>query len=345
MKSNLSPTNEFQTRLCYSLVADIMERVERDLIEVSATRFLHNYSWSYGKRLRPIVFLLSNLSMRTATTRPLEIKGRESQFASAIELLHEASLIHADSTDKKGVECSQSPLQKIHDQGLSLLISDYLIFQGLKLILDAADSGEDDFLAKELANARISIARAEVERLERYLNRDGIYDRMSTANYFGIIANKTAAFFSGCSEAGAALGGADNEQRKNFREFGVNLGLLLHMMDDMLELLGEESIAKKNLKNTMNEGFVTLPIIHAWELYPNHNILEKLANNEAINGEDTEKLYSMIVDENVIYTCKNTIQKHINKITINLEAMPKNVYSLGLADILEYVKHGVVLQL
>ena len=339
MKSSLSPVNEFKARLCYTLVSDIMERVERELLEVKAIQFLNNYSWAYGKRLRPIVFLLSNLSMRTATTRSLVTSARESQFASAIELLHEASLIHDDIVDKSNLRRGKPTLQVTHGDGLSLLIGDYLIFQGLKLILDAAESQEDIYLAKELANAGLSIAHGEAEQLDRYLNQDSIDERMSMENYLGIIAKKTAAFFSGCSEAGAALGGADIEVRKNFREFGMNLGLLFQMMDDMMDILGDETIAKKSLKNNINEGTITLPIIHAWTLYPNHHQLEKLAKKQEVDAQDAEIIYNMLSEKNVILACKNTLQEYIDKITISLTIMPTNIYSMGLADIFDYVKH------
>ena len=244
MKNNVSLEKEFETRLCYSLISDTMKDVEQDLIKVKATRFLHNYPWSYGKRLRPMVFLLSNLSMRAATTRSLDVSARESQFASAIELLHEASLVYGDVVDKNKAERGNPMLQMMHDKGVSLLISDFLVFQGLKLILDAADFSDDIFLAKELENARVSISRAEAKRLERYLNQGSIYERMNMESYVDIIANKTAAFFSGCSEAGAALGGAGIEERKKFRKFGINLGILFHMMDDMVDMLGDESIVE-----------------------------------------------------------------------------------------------------
>ena len=338
MKNNLTPINEFQTRLCYSLVSDIMERVERDLIQLKAIRFLHDYSWAYGKRLRPIIFLLSNLSMRASTTRSLQTNDRESQFASAIELLHEASLIHDDIVDNSHLRRGKPTLQITHGEGLSLLIGDYLIFQGIKLILDAAESREDIFLAKELANAGLSIAHGEAEQLDRYLNQDSIDDRMSMTNYLGIIAKKTAAFFSGCSEAGAALGGADIDVRKNFREFGMNLGLLFQMMDDMMDILGDESVAKKSLKNNINEGTVTLPFIHAWKLYPQHDELSKLANKQTITADESEIIYNMLSEKNVLEACKNTVQEYINKIADSLSMMPQNIYSMGLADMFDYEK-------
>ena len=229
-------------------------------------------------------------------------------------------------------------MQVTHGEGLSLLIGDYLIFQGLKLILDAAESREDIFLAKELANAGLSIAHGEAEQLDRYLNQNNIDDRMSMDNYLGIIAKKTAAFFAGCSEAGAALGGADIEVRKNFREFGMNLGLLFQMMDDMMDILGDESVAKKSLKNNINEGTVTLPIIHAWMLYPSHEDLKKLAHKQHVNPDSAETIYKLLSDKNVLSSCKNTLQEYIEKIASNLTKMPQNIYSMGLADIFDYVK-------
>lgn len=338
MARSKNTADEFHTYLCYSLVADILEKVEHHLHEVKAIRILNNHHWTGGKRLRPIVFLLSNLSMREANARCLENHDRETLFASSVELLHEASLIHDDIVDKSDVRRGQPTMQMTHGEGLSLLIGDYLIFQGLKLILDAAESHEDIKLAKELANTGLSIAHGEAEQLNRYLNQDSVDIRMSMENYFGIIAKKTAAFFAGCAEAGAALGGADVEVRKNYREFGMNLGLLFQMMDDMMDVYGDVSLAQKSLKNNIGEGTVTLPMIHAWKLYPNHEELNKLGTRQAIHPDSARTIYQLLADENVLTACKETIQEYIDKVVSCLAIMPRNIYTMGLADLFDYIK-------
>ena len=71
--------NSFQHRLCYTLVADILKQVEVELLEVKSIRFLCDYPWKSGKRLRPIVFLLSYLSVALEKRNPVDIDGRASR--------------------------------------------------------------------------------------------------------------------------------------------------------------------------------------------------------------------------------------------------------------------------
>lgn len=338
MKTVTLPANDLQQCLCYSLVAEAMEQVEANLRSVKAVRFLAKHSWAHGKRLRPIIFLLANLSLRAADNASTAIGAREAKLACAIELLHEASLIHDDLVDRSNLRRGKPTLQMTHGEGLSLLIGDYLIFTGLKLVLDAAATNEDIILAKELASAGLDVAHGEAEQLDRYLNQDDPVNRMSLDNYLGIIAKKTAAFFAGCAEAGAALGGGDVKIRENYRAFGMNLGLVFQMMDDLLDLLGDEQVAKKTLKNNINEGTITLPIIHAWRLDPQHNLLTKLANKKPINGKEAQIIYHLLAAPQVIAACKTTLQEYIEQTNNYLALMPKNIYSLGLADLFEYIK-------
>lgn len=338
MLSSKAPGNEFNSRLCHSLVSDVLVEVEHRLFELKAINILNKHPWASGKRLRPIIFLLSNLSMRVANIRPLQMRERETLFASAIELLHEASLIHDDIVDKSDVRRGKPTLQMTHGEGLSLLIGDYLIFQGLKLILDAAESHEDIILARELANTGLNIAHGEAEQLNLYLNQDRDEVRMSIENYLGIIAKKTAAFFAGCAEAGAALGGADVSLRSIYREFGMNLGLLFQMMDDMMDIFGDETLAQKSLKNNLGEGTVTLPMIHAFELYPNHHELQKIGTKQPINPDSARTIYTVLADQKVISACKDTVNEYIEKVVNGLAKMPKNIYTMGLGDLFDYIK-------
>jgi geranylgeranyl pyrophosphate synthase len=338
MENNNIQDASFRSRLCYSLVAEVMDQVERELLEVKTIQFLQHFTWSHGKRLRPIVFLLSNFSMRAYCSRSLVINKRESRFASAIELLHEASLIHDDLVDKSELRRGNPTLQMTHGEGLSLLVGDYMIFQSLKLILDAAESKQDILLARELADTGIHIAHGEAEQLERYLHQRDTHERMNINNYIGIIAKKTAAFFAGCAEAGAAIGGGEVEMRSIFRDFGMNLGLLFQMQDDMMDIYGNEKSAQKSLKNNISEGTMTLPLIHAWQIYSEDEIIQKLVKLELLNSDELKYLYQLLSDQKIISACKNTIFTYQEKAAAQLSLMPKNIYTLGLADIFEYIK-------
>ncbi|HBI22414.1 MAG TPA: hypothetical protein DDY37_07535 [Legionella sp.] len=330
---------QFKTRLCYTLVVDIIGEMERELFEIKAIRFLNNFTWKQGKRLRPLIFLLSNLSIRSAHHKPLQTGGRESKLASAIELLHEASLIHDDIVDKSDIRRGAPTLQMSQGEGLSLLIGDYMIFQGLKLILDSAESRDDILLARELMSTGLQIAHGEAEQLDRYLNRNKVENRMHIDTYIGIIAKKTAAFFAGCADAGTALANASNEHREIYREFGMNLGLVFQMLDDLMDILGDEHCAQKTLKNNLHEGTITLPAIHAWTLFPDSEPLKKLAACIQLSNNEQQELYGIFNHASVISSCKETIKHYIEKADHYLSMMPKNIYTFGLSDLFDYIKY------
>jgi len=259
-------------------------------------------------------------------------------MAAAIELLHEASLIHDDLVDRSEVRRGEPTMQMVNGQGLALLIGDYMVFRGLKLILDAAETKDDIVLAQELANTGLSIAHGEVEQLNRYLKRQEWIERISMNAYIELIAKKTAAFFAGCAEAGAALGGADATIKKVYREFGMNMGIVFQMMDDLIDIFGDSKTAKKSLQNNVSEGTVTLPMIHAWELYPDDPDLCRLARGAPLDKHLHEKVYRRFASQKVLFRSRQTIHIYTEKTEECLRQMPLNIYRMGLTDLFDYIK-------
>jgi octaprenyl-diphosphate synthase len=330
--------SRFRSRLFYTLVEDVLREAEVELIEVKSVRFLCDYPWVPGKRLRPITFLLSNLAVRLEQSPPPSADGREARLAAAIELLHEASLVHDDIVDGSRVRRGVPTMHLLNGHGLALLIGDYMVFRGLKLVLDAAETREDIALAKELAQTGLEIAHGEADQLDRYLQSAGWEERMAMDAYVELIGKKTAAFFAGCSEGGAALGGADARLRKVFREFGTNLGIAFQMVDDLMDVLGDPGLARKSLKNNLAEGTVTLPMIHAWELDPAFTPLRKLADGKPLDARAQVSLYRRLASKQVLDRCRESVDQYADAAATYAQDMPMNIYRLGLADLLDYVR-------
>jgi octaprenyl-diphosphate synthase len=223
-------------------------------------------------------------------------------------------------------------------QGLALLIGDYMVFRGLKMVLDSAEGREDILLAKELANTGLSIAHGEADQLDRYLNRRSDENPMSLELYLDIIAKKTAAFFAGCAEGGAALGGADAGLRRIFREFGMNMGLLFQMLDDVMDIIGDPEVAQKSLRNNLDEGTITLPMIQAHALHPRNRALKALAAGAQISPDAQQRLYKLLASPEVLGRCRAMMDGYADAAKGWLAEMPANIYRLGLFDLLDYVE-------
>jgi geranylgeranyl pyrophosphate synthase len=326
-----------QDRLCYTLVAEVLQKIDFHLLEIRSVRFLSDYPWQSGKKLRPITFLLCYLSVLVQRTSRPKMDGRESRLAAAIELLHEASLVHDDIVDRSTVRRGKPTMQVLHGESLALLIGDYMVFRGLKLVLDAASSREDILLAQELADTGLAIAQGEADQLDRYLRRFEPENRMSMDNYIGVIGKKTAAFFAGCAEAGAAMGGADRPLRAAYRDFGMSMGLAFQMIDDLMDVLGDPNKAAKTLRNNIAEGTVTLPMIHAWRLYPDDPLLKKLAFGENTNRREQSRVHKILSRPEVIERSRATMNEYAEQARSHLARLPSSIYRVGLADLLDYV--------
>lgn len=329
---------QYRSRLFFTLVEEPLKHMERELREVKTVRFLCDYPWPSGKRLRPITFLLSLLSVRVERSISTAMNGRESKLAAAIELMHEASLVHDDIVDRSELRRGVPTMQSLNGDGLALLIGDYMVFRGLKMVLDSAETRTDIMLAQELANTGLSIAHGEADQLSRYIHHHSIKDRMSFSAYIDLIAKKTASFFAGCAEAGAALAGADKAHRQVFRDFGMNMGIVFQVMDDLIDIYGDAEVAKKSLRNNLNEGTVTLPMIHAWELYPNDRALRAFVAGRELSEKQQNSVYERLAARNVRLYCEKTIKRYVRSVETNLGKMPVNIYTSGLADLFAYVQ-------
>ena len=331
-------SSNFKTRLCYTLVSDLLKEMEYELVEVKSIRILADYPWMPGKRLRPITFLLAFLSVQVEIAGHSRLGRREARLAAAIELLHEASLIHDDIVDRSTVRRGKPSMHTLNGDGLALLVGDYMVFRGLKLILDAAETRQDIKFAQQLANTGLEIAHGEVDQLDSYLNRRKSENRMSMKNYLNIIAKKTAGFFAGCAMGGAALAGANSDLQLVYRKFGRNMGLVFQMVDDLMDILGDPEKAKKSLKNNLAEGTITLPIIHAFRLYPDHPVLQQLSNGDEMTPQEQDSLNHLLADQSVLQSCKETMGLYAQKAKTELGKMPSNIFRMGLTDLFEYIR-------
>jgi octaprenyl-diphosphate synthase len=330
--------DQYSSSLFVSLVEEPLRQMEQQLREVKTVRFLCDYPWPAGKRLRPITFLLSLLSVRIERSSGASTNGRESRLAAAIELMHEASLVHDDLVDRSVLRRGVPTVQMVNGDGLALLIGDYMVFRGLKLVLDSAENKTDILLAQELANTGLVIAHGEADQLSRFMNHHNLKDRMSFDAYIDLIAKKTASFFAGCAETGAALGGADRALRQIYRDFGMNMGIVFQIKDDLIDVYGDQDVASKTLRNNLSEGTVTLPLIHAWEMYPTNRALRRFVTGKEVDEKDQATIYRKLASKEVRKRCERTMKGYMKKADNCLDQMPMNIYRSGLADLFAYVK-------
>lgn len=198
-----------------------------------------------GKRLRPALVLLC--AQACGGVRPAH-----RVLAAALEMIHAASLLHDDVLDEATVRRHLATLNARWDNEASILIGDYLLARAIEMV---------GMLDSPLASRAIGIAsRTVCEGELRQVQWRGHFD-LSEEDYVRIIADKTAALTACCCQLGAHYADADAETTARLTRYGQYLGIAFQITDDVLDLLGDESVVGKSLGTDLAKQKPTLPLI------------------------------------------------------------------------------------
>ena len=214
-----------------------------------------------GKRWRPILILLTH-QLAGGKTRDgggvdggsIEsgIQGDVMPLALAFEMIHTATLVHDDINDGAKFRRNVATLHESYDSAQAIIAGDYLFVEGFGL-----GGRYDEQIVRLMANCCARIASAELMQLRHVGNL-----ATTPEDYYQIISGKTAGpFESGC-EAAALVAGASGQTASILGIFGLELGLAFQIVDDLLDLEGDERMGKPRGTDVV-EGKMTLPLIHS----------------------------------------------------------------------------------
>ncbi len=209
-----------------------------------------NYSLlAGGKRIRPMILL------EMATAYGAELKTAL-EFAIAIEMIHTYSLIHDDlpSMDNDDLRRGKPTNHIVFGEDMAILSGDALLNLASELMINASislDSPEKGLRAMcEILQASGSkgMILGQVADIKYH---EGVIDREALDF---INANKTGKLLTAAVLAGAILGRADDAELFKLKSIGEAIGLLFQLVDDILDVVGDESkIGKRTQIDLQNE--------------------------------------------------------------------------------------------
>lgn len=214
-----------------------------------------NYSLKAGgKRLRPILTLESCKI----------VGGKEEDaipFAVAIEMIHTYSLIHDDlpALDNDDLRRGKPTNHKVFGEAMATLAGDALLNYAFEVMLsssiDKKDSNKYLRAINEIAKhsgiyGMIGGQVVDVESENKIIDKDKLDF---------IHLNKTAAMIIGCMRAGAIIGGASEEELEKLTKYGKNIGLSFQIVDDILDITGDEVKLGKPIGSDIENHKSTYP--------------------------------------------------------------------------------------
>jgi octaprenyl-diphosphate synthase len=175
------------------------------------------------------------------------------QLGAVVEMLHAAALVHDDVLD---VEQSSRDWRSVNVQcanSTCVLAGDWLYLRAFRVALQ-----------ERVLDLAISAAQMMVMGELIQINRIGCIG-ITEADCIEVADHKTASLFSVCGKLGAVAAGVDTRDGEKLGEFAWNLGMAIHLIDDMQDFVSCESTPGKPAGRDFKDGKVTLPVVYALE--------------------------------------------------------------------------------
>jgi octaprenyl-diphosphate synthase len=197
-----------------------------------------------GKRLRPVVVLLSALAN--------DYQGADHlKMATVIEFIHTATLLHDDVVDVASLRRGRQTANAQWGNAPSVLVGDFLYSRAFQMLVEIGNMP----IMSVMANATNVISEGEVQQMANAGNPE-----ISEEIYRQVIYRKTAKLFEAAAQVGACL--AETHQDAMIA-YGKHLGMAFQIADDVLDYQGDIEVTGKNIGSDLAEGKMTLPLIFA----------------------------------------------------------------------------------
>lgn len=204
------------------------------------------YLKTKGKQIRPMLVILG-AKMFGDVTEPVLCAG------AALEILHNASLIHDDVVDETSLRRGRPTVNAEMGNHIAVLVGDYFVSNALAV---GIRTGSIDAVAA-LSKLGKELSLGEIDQITTA--RDHSFE---TDRYFTVIRQKTASLFMNCVRLGMEVSGAPEEYRAPMERYAELLGLCFQIKDDIFDYYSNPQIGKPT-GNDLREGKVTLPLLLA----------------------------------------------------------------------------------
>ena len=311
----------------YDILAEDMEAV-RELFDQELTSDLplvneriENVGKFRGKMLRPALVLLCG--------RACGPIGRAHHVAAtAVEMIHIASLIHDDVLDQSQIRRRGSTLNQLYGNETAILAGDFLLSHcfGLCSQLDSAR------LSSVIATATNMMCEGEIMQVAHMHDLD-----LTEDEYLRIISRKTASLCGASCRLGVECSDGSSELAQALDDYGCKLGLAFQITDDLLDLLGSEGVAGKTLGRDLLQGKLTLPIIRARQILTGSARQQLMELVSQGREENSPAIRTIVNDSGALDSVLHTARQYINQAIEKLTALPQSPQRHALTKMAQFV--------
>ncbi len=316
-----------QVSAIYAPVQGRLDRVEQRLKELAGVNFpflakmlTHVYG-SSGKRARPAITLLA------ASFHPHD-EYKSEVMATAVELLHIATLIHDDTVDESDTRRGRATISSLYGKDIAVLVGDYVFASSATFVCDTGHVG----VIRRFSETIMELSSGELHE------RVSAHDPGQTLDgYHQRIYNKTASLFSTSGETGAVLSGAPKEQVAALKEYSRELGMAFQIVDDILDFQGDEDEIGKPVGSDLANGIMTLPAFIARAGSPSGNPIEAYFRDDGEDDALLAEAVEFIRQPKIIDAAYDEAARRCEVARDALGVLPQNPSRDSLEHLLDYM--------
>jgi geranylgeranyl pyrophosphate synthase len=247
-------------------------------------------------------------------------------MATAVELLHIATLIHDDTVDNSPLRRGKATVSNRWGQKVAILLGDYVFATSATFVCDTKHVR----VIRRFSETIMELSSGELLEYFHVSNW-----RLSRADYEDRIYRKTASLFRTAAESGALLSGVSEEVVQALADYGCNIGLAFQIIDDVLDVQGNAREIGKPVGNDLLQGVVTLPHIMLVERYPNDNPIQRLFDGDR-DPASLQRVIEMIQNSDIVEQCYTTARNYCQKALAALKYVPEVPPKQSLEALVSY---------
>jgi octaprenyl-diphosphate synthase len=302
-----------------TLLAREVRSEVRLVLEVS-----HHILGSGGKRFRPLLALLSGRLVNFRRKRELFA------YAAAMELAHNATLLHDDVIDEADLRRGVRSANRLFGNPPSIIVGDYLLFKAFAL----SSSGENQKVIRYMSRVAVAMAEGEAYQLAQKNRVD-----LTPAEYERIIKAKTALLIQASCEIPALAAGAGKSRQNALAAFGYQLGLAFQIVDDALDYAATDKNWGKQVGKDFLESKATLPLIitFAKASAAERKELRALFKKDPKTLADYHRVMTIFDRHDAVNAAKQQARAAIALAKRKLAVFPPGPARLALCDLADFV--------
>lgn len=275
-----------------------------------------------GKLVRPIIVIL--------TARMLgEVNEKVIDAAAAVELLHNASLVHDDVVDASPTRRGKPTVNAVWDNHVAVLVGDFFVSSSLQLAINTGDLR----IVEAVCTLGKSLSLGELDQIYT-----AYHHSLTEEGYFRIISYKTASLFKACAMMGVYAQESEDSRACALAEFANLLGLCFQMRDDVFDYFSDDAVGKPT-GNDLLEGKITLPLLHV--LLDNdvagREEMIALSRKEQLTRDEVRILTAFAIDNGGIDYTYARMKEMRDRAARLLDVFPSSQNKTMLLDLFDYI--------